>query len=83
MIKLGKSEYKPMTYAYYHEVIKGKAPKKAPTYVEEEVKEMNENLENEEYVCIVCGYVHKGPMPDDFKCPICKVDKTKFKKKEQ
>lgn len=25
----------PMTYAYYHKVIKGKAPKNAPTYVEE------------------------------------------------
>ena len=25
----------PMTYAYYHKVIKGKAPKTAPTYIEE------------------------------------------------
>lgn len=25
----------PMTYAYYHNVIKGKAPKNAPTYIEE------------------------------------------------
>lgn len=24
----------PMTYAYYHDVIKGHAPKKAPTYIE-------------------------------------------------
>lgn len=77
-----ENNFKPMTYAYYHEIIKGKAPKKAPTYVKEEVKEMSEELNNEEYVCIVCGYVHKGPMPDDFKCPICKVDKTKFKRKE-
>ena len=27
-------EGKPMTYAYYHEKLKGKAPKKAPTYAE-------------------------------------------------
>ena len=26
---------KPMTYAYYHQVIKGKVPKNAPTYVAE------------------------------------------------
>ena len=26
---------KPMTYAYYHNVIKGKSPKNAPTYIEE------------------------------------------------
>jgi len=30
-----KYEGKPMTYAYYHEVIKGKAPKNAPTYIGE------------------------------------------------
>ena len=71
-----ENEYKPMTYSYYHEVIKGKAPKKAPTYVEE-----NEAKEDEEaYRCIVCGYIHKGPMTNDFKCPICKVDRTMFKK---
>jgi flavin reductase (DIM6/NTAB) family NADH-FMN oxidoreductase RutF len=29
------SEDEPMTYAYYHKVIKGKAPKNAPTYIEE------------------------------------------------
>lgn len=29
-------EGKPMTYAYYHEVIKGKSPKNAPTYIAEE-----------------------------------------------
>lgn len=29
------SEDNPMTYAYYHKVIKGKAPKTAPTYIEE------------------------------------------------
>lgn len=26
---------KPMTYAYYHEVVKGKSPKNAPTYLPE------------------------------------------------
>ena len=62
----------PMTYKYYHEVIKGKAPAKAPTYVEEK---------EEGYVCDVCGYVHKGPLTDDFVCPICGVDVTHFKKK--
>ncbi len=32
-------KHKPMTYDYYHKVIKGKAPKNAPTYVEEVEKE--------------------------------------------
>lgn len=30
-----KSDDEPMTYSYYHRVIKGKAPKKAPTYIKE------------------------------------------------
>ena len=29
------NEDTPMTYAYYHNVIKGKSPKTAPTYIEE------------------------------------------------
>ncbi len=64
----------PMTYSYYHEVIKGKAPKKAPTYIEETA---NEN----EWVCDVCGYVYKGDLPNDFVCPICGVDRSHFKRK--
>lgn len=32
------------------------------------------------WVCEVCGYVYYGEeLPDDFKCPICGVDKTLFK----
>jgi len=34
------------------------------------------------WVCTVCGYVYYGDeLPDDFKCPICGVDKTLFEKK--
>ena len=29
------NEEQPMTYAYYHNVIKGKSPKTAPTYIDE------------------------------------------------
>ena len=64
----------PMTYKYYHEVVKGKAPKNAPTYIEEKV-------EDDVYVCDVCGYQHKGEVPEGFICPICGVDHTHFKKK--
>ena len=64
----------PMTYAYYHQVKKGKSPKNAPTYVEEE-KRTNQK----QYVCTICGYVHEGELPDDFVCPICGVSKEMFK----
>ena len=68
----------PMTYKYYHDVIKGRAPKTAPTYIEEEIKS-----EGEKYKCSICGYVYDGDISkenDDFVCPICKQPKSVFKK---
>ena len=34
------------------------------------------------YVCPVCGYVHDGELPEGFKCPVCGVTGSKFKKVE-
>lgn len=69
---------RPMTYAYYHEVIKGKSPKNAPTYVAEDVKTGT-------YVCTICGHVYDGEipfesLPEDWVCPVCKQPKSKFVK---
>lgn len=76
------SEDVPMTYKYYHEVLKGKSPKKAPTYVEEEVVLEGSN----KYQCSVCGYIYDdskesvkfSDLPDDWKCPRCGVGKDMF-----
>ncbi len=83
----------PMTYAYYHEVKGGKAPKTAPTY--QEAPKKAEKMDK--YTCSVCGYVYdpeKGDpdagvkpgtkfedIPADWTCPICGADKSKFEKK--
>lgn len=78
-------ELTPMTYKFYHEVIKGTAPKTAPTYVEEENK--MENVEGlKKYKCKICGYIYDEAkegvrfedLPDDWKCPLCKVGKNMF-----
>lgn len=86
----------PMTYSYYHKVVKGKASKNAPTYKSNEglIKRTtleespaNETPTNEDkvsYRCSVCGYIHEGDineLPDDYKCPICGVDKDLFELK--
>ena len=71
----------PMTYKYYHEKLKGKAPKKAPTYIEE-----NNNFTSNKYKCSICGYIYDDAkekvkfedLEDDWKCPICGVSKDKF-----
>ncbi|HYA15038.1 MAG TPA: flavin reductase [Syntrophales bacterium] len=87
-----KDDEEPMTYAYYHEVKRGKAPKTAPTYQEAPKKVKREAR----YICSVCGYVYdpeKGDpdngikpgtrfedLPADWMCPICGADKSKFEK---
>lgn len=66
-----------MTYKYYHDVLRGKSPKNAPTYVEE-VKSTKKV-----YKCQVCGYeVETDNLPDDYVCPICGVKKDMFVVKE-
>ncbi|HIS68153.1 MAG TPA: flavin reductase [Candidatus Gallacutalibacter stercoravium] len=74
---------KPMTYSYYHEVVKGTAPKNAPTYLANEPVADDE----ESYVCTVCGYVYNDPdepfedLPEDWVCPICGMPKSVFQRK--
>lgn len=70
-----------MTYAYYHNVVKGKNPKNAPTYIEEDPKEETDT----KWVCGICGYIYEGEipfeeLPESFVCPICKQPKSVFKK---
>lgn len=66
----------PMTYSYYHKVLKGKTAPKAPTFVEEP----SEQTQNKK-VCGVCGYVFEGDfdaLPSDWACPVCGVGKNQF-----
>ncbi len=83
-----------MTYAYYHKVVKGKSPKNAPTYLPEEGEGgkdgtaadavtgngQGKDAGQEKYICQVCGYVHEGPLPEGFRCPVCGVGTDKFKR---
>lgn len=80
-------DQKPMTYQYYHEVIRGKAPKQAPTYVEEKIEGCTTQGFSK-YQCIVCGHIYDeavegvkfDDLPDDWVCPICHVGKEQFQK---
>jgi len=60
------SNTEPMTYAYYHEVKRGTAPKTAPTYIKEEPVEEPKTLEKrmDKYICTVCGYVYDPEVGD-------------------
>ena len=70
-------EKEPMSYKYYHEVLKGKSPSKAPTYLPEIEKEIKENR----WQCSVCGYIYEGSeLPLNFTCPICRQPREVFVK---
>ncbi len=61
------SDERSVTYEYYQQNIKVKPQVKAEG-------------DKEKWVCTVCGYVHEGPLPDDFICPWCKHPASDFKK---
>lgn len=50
------SDLIPKTYKYYHNVIKGKSPKTAPTYIVEKQEEIVK--EYDKYSCMVCGHIY-------------------------
>ncbi len=45
-------------------------------------KQKQEEPVMEKYRCSMCGYVHEGPLPEDFKCPRCKQPASMFIKLE-
>ncbi|MBN2349036.1 MAG: rubredoxin [Bacteroidales bacterium] len=49
----------PLTYKYYREVRKGKAPKNAPTYVDpESLRQYTDAVSFSKHKCKVCGYLY-------------------------
>ena len=80
----------PMTYEYYHKVIKGKTPKNASSYVEEAKEpkpaDAGQAPAASPYKCSVCGYIYPGSneeferLPDNYECPICLAAKSAFSK---
>lgn len=71
-----------LTYKYYQDHMKGKSPKKAPTYIESNVSGGNK------YRCLICGHIYDddieeikfADLPNDWVCPVCGVTKDKFEK---
>ena len=73
----------PLTYAYYHAVLKGGTPKTAPSYkgeTENVPAEKTDSAAGERWRCKVCGYIHEGPLPEGFVCPLCKASAENFER---
>ncbi len=72
-----------------HSFLEERQPEDFPKEVVEELilllnhkKEKKENKTMEKWRCTVCGYIHEGPMTEDFRCPVCKQPASKFEKIE-
>ena len=55
----------PMTYDHYHKRLKGKAPKSAPTYINDKIIETKKEKKTmKKYQCSVCGYIYDPEVGD-------------------
>lgn len=76
------SGFKPMTYAYYHEVVKGKAQVNFTSTLADDPRSLKKKYV---FVCQVCGYrveTDEEELPEDFKCPICGKGREYFERQE-
>lgn len=90
------SNDKPMTYDYYHNVLRGKTPPNASSYNGDadatNTNNGNGNSKTESengakkrigWRCTLCGYiVEVDELPPDFTCPICGVTRDMFERIE-
>jgi len=54
-----------LTYAYYREVKKGKAPKNAPTYIDtSKINQQVAAAQARKYYCTACGYIYDPALGD-------------------
>ena len=72
-------EKKAMSYKFYHEVLKGKSPAKAPTFL----PDIEEEIKGNRWKCTICGYIYEGEeLPLDYVCPLCGAPREVFVKVE-
>lgn len=71
------SSQKSLSYETYLTEVKPQT-KPAPKASAEKAGESAPAVEK--WVCKVCGYVHEGPLPEDFICPWCKHPASDFER---
>ena len=71
------SSQKSLSYETYLAEVKPQT-KPAPKASAEKASESAPAVEK--WVCKVCGYVHEGPLPEDFICPWCKHPASDFER---
>ena len=91
LVQIGEE---PLTYAYYQNVRKGKAPKNAPTYQGSQDSAKKSDVKKKKYKCLICGHIYDPEvgdpdsglppgtafedLPDNWVCPVCGTEKENF-----
>ena len=66
-----EKDEEPMTYLYYQEN-------------KEKLLKVKTASNQTAWICTICGFIYYGEeLPDDYKCPVCGVEKDMFKKVEE
>ncbi|MFA6401465.1 MAG: flavin reductase [Salinivirgaceae bacterium] len=77
----------PLTYAFYRQVLKGVAPKNAPTYIDpSKFETKQEPTKSGRHRCTLCGHIHDDSvedtkfddLPKNWVCPVCSAEKEFF-----
>ena len=71
------SSQKSLSYEQYLSEVKPKPQVQAKPAKEPSAQAAPQT---EKWVCKVCGYVHEGPLPEDFICPWCKHPASDFER---
>lgn len=79
----------PLTYEYYHRVLKGRTPPKAATYHGDGASASASPSTSEgdapkyAWKCTICGHIeYVDELPEDFRCPVCGVGRELFQRIE-
>ncbi len=79
----------PLTYDYYHRVMRGKTPAKAAAYnggddpSTDAAPAAEPDAKKVAWRCKICGYIAEGypdGLPEDWRCPMCGMGRDYFEK---
>ena len=73
------AEIKQLYQDFYGEPLSELAEKMLHTVYQDRSSDLNQGgTTMEKWKCKICGYIHEGPISDDFICPLCKQPASAF-----
>ena len=79
-----EAERQQLYKEFYGEPLSELAEEMLHTIYQDRSSDLNQggSTKMEKWKCKVCGYIHEGPLSNDFLCPLCKQPASVFEKVE-